>query len=105
MSRLSKADKVAIGELTVNLLGQSHVMVAKARLVSTQTGMSYGSMTMQNWSPEVIKKLEELRALMEQELESVFFDEGGAVAPRGPSPREAGGLGEMFEGDGHAPQV
>lgn len=102
MSRLARADKVAVGEIHVNLLGPSHTMTVKARLVSTKTGGSFATMTVQHWSPATIKKLEELRLCMEEELELLFFDEGG-TGTTSSSSREIGGLGEHLDGDDLAP--
>lgn len=103
MSRFSKVDKIAVGELQVNMLGPTHTMVVKAKLVSSKTGASYGSMTVQHWPPEVLQKLEELKRAAEEHLESLFFDEGTQGASGGSSPREVGGLGEHLEGDELAP--
>lgn len=103
MSRLSKADKIAMGEISINFLGPSHTMVGKAKLVSTRNGASYGSMTVQHWSPVVLSKLEELRLVMEEELEQMFFDEGADGGVSASSPRDEGGLGEHLGDDDVAP--
>lgn len=103
MSRLAKPDKVSIGEIHVNLLGPSHTMTAKARLVSTKTGDSFGSMTVQHWSSATLKKFEELRHCMEEDLELLFFEDGGSTVGATTSPRDVGGLGEHLDGDDMAP--
>lgn len=102
MSRICHVDKIAIGEISVNFLGATHAMTAKAKLVSTKNGASYGSMTMQHWSPDILAKLAELRAAMEEEIEEVFFDEGRTTTSR-VGVREEGGLGEHLNGDDLAP--
>lgn len=108
MSRLAKFDKVTIGEVTIGFLGVTHTMVAKAKLVSTKTGTSFGSTTIQHWSPAVLAKLDELKLMMETEMEDTFFDEGrtsATPATQRNMPDISGGLREFLGEDDTAPSA
>lgn len=104
MSRMAKFDKIAIGEISVNFLGPSHTMVAKAKLVSLKNGASYGSSTIHNWSPAVMEKLTELAEMMEAEIERTFFDDGQeSSAAKKTSTQQ--GIGEFLDNDELAPPM
>lgn len=98
--RLANFDRAVIGEISVNFLGPTLSLVAKSKLVSTQNGLSYGSATIQHWTPKVMEKLDELKALMEQEIEQAIFTGGDTRT----SATSEGGLGEQFSED-EAPSV
>jgi len=102
MSRLAKADRIVVGELTANLLGaHGGALVVKGKIVSTRSGASFGSMTFQNWSPTVLKKFKELLEVMEADMEAAFFDEEGHSVPA--PTKDEGGLSEHLDGDEVAP--
>lgn len=96
MSRVANFDKVVVGELRATLLGQKS-LVAKFKFVNTKTGRSYGSTTSATWSDAVWAKFNELKELMENEVDAVMFEEGES-----PQTME-NGLGELFEED--APSI
>ncbi len=91
--RSAKFDKVALGEASISFLGPTLSFTAKFKLVSSKTGESFGSSTIQHWSPAVIEKLKELRAMMEYEVEEEIF-EGSSTSTVSTS-----GIGEQFEED------
>lgn len=99
MSRVAKFDKVVLGELSSNFFGAGSIK-AKAMFVAAETGRTYGSLVVERWSPAVLQKLAELRALMESELERTVFEDGGdqGGSPDG-SISSTGGLAEHLLGD------
>lgn len=105
--RVAKFDKIALGEVTINLLGPTLSMVAKAKLVSTKNGASYGSTTIQHWSPTVVEKLKELQALMERDIETAIFVDGDTESYPTTTfvpGQNKGGLSEFLTGE-EAPSV
>lgn len=93
---------IAVGELTVNFLESPAKVVAKGAFINTATGATHGWTTCQQWSPETIIKLKELRALLEQDMVAVHFSDAassfsGVVSP--PTPR-GGQIREGFKGLG-----
>jgi hypothetical protein len=102
----AKFDGIALGELQANFLGTNTKLTAKAAFVSSESGFTHGWTTMEQWSPETLSKLKELRTLMEADLARVHFS--GAAGPASPglhfsSPVPEGGLGEYVNGD--APSI
>lgn len=94
----AKFDGLALGEGTFSFLGATVHLEAKAAFVSTKTGDTHGWTKSTQWSPAVIAKLQELRALMEADLGRIHLQDGGEVlttGARGVAPAvESGGLGE-----------
>lgn len=90
MSRQAAFDKVALGELTINVITDKQ-LVGKFKLVDSKTGKSFGSTTMNAWSANVWQKFNELREALEEEAENILFEEGDT-----PAISAAKGLGELF---------
>jgi hypothetical protein len=95
----AKFDGMALGEGTFSFLGATVHLEAKAAFINTKTGDTHGWTKNTQWSPAVIEKLQELRALMEADLGRIHLQEGGEVLVAGAPTRtprivEAGGLGE-----------
>lgn len=99
MSRLVRFDKVAMGEVTINFLGPTVQLIAKAKLVSTTTGDSFGSMTLQHWSPATIAKLGELRSQMELDAERMVFEDSPTGEQQNKSREFLSGIGEHLDDD------
>ena len=99
----AKFDALAIGELTVNFLGPTTKVVAKAAFVASETGHTHGWTTNESWSPETIQKLRELRQAMEMDLAKIHFGDGvSAIATEGLQV-PAAGLGEFLSnGEGRS---
>jgi hypothetical protein len=102
----AKFDGIALGEMTANFLGTGTRLTAKAAFVNSTSGHTHGWTTQEQWSPETITKLTELRTLMEADLARTHF--AGAAGPAAPglhftSPAPEGGLGEHVAGD--APSI
>jgi hypothetical protein len=102
-----KFDGVTIGEFTAIFMGPTLDFKAKAAFVNSKTGQTHGWTTNQTWSPPVVAKLQELRALMEADLGAVHF-EGGGEQHEAPTQRHdvrpPTGLGEHV-GEGGIEQV
>jgi hypothetical protein len=97
----AKFDSIAVGEVTCSFLGPTIHLEAKAAFVGSKSGDTHGWTTNSQWTPVVMEKLRELRALMEIELGQIHFDGAELVtAPIGAAPQGAspGGLGERFGG-------
>ena len=102
-----KFSGLAIGELTLNKLGPTLKLEAKAAFVDPKTGSTHGWTTGSQWSPTTIAKLGELLALMEMDMGRAHF-EGGGVPLEGaivgtPGPQQGrltpmGGLSEHVVG-------
>jgi hypothetical protein len=94
----ARFDGLAILEGSFNFLGSGMKLEGKAAFVSTKTGDTHGWTTNTQWSPQVVEKLKELRALMELDLGRLHLEGGGEilVAPAGVVPTASGpsGLGE-----------
>ena len=75
-------DGIAAGEVSMNFMGASFRMTAKAAFVNSKTGQTHGWTTHETWSPAIIEKVKELRALLEAEIaQSHFSDVDGARTP------------------------
>lgn len=99
----AKFDGIALGEFTVNFLGPTTKVVAKAAFVGTQSGHTHGWTTNEQWSPETMQKLGELRAAMESDLARVHFTGGDVASSSGVFGGQIGGLGEhLSEGEGRS---
>jgi hypothetical protein len=72
----AKFDGLAVGELSANLLGPMAKLTAKAAFINSETGHTHGWTTNEQWSPETIVKLRELRAAMEADLARIHFGDG-----------------------------
>lgn len=98
--RMAKFDKAAVGELQLNLLGGHTQLTVKFKLVDTTSGRSYASATISSaWSTEILDKLKELTALLEQDAEQRLFTET-ATGPLPSAPST--GIGELFDEEGFA---
>lgn len=101
----AKFDGMAIGEISINFLSPTVHMEAKAAFVNSETGTTHGWTKSAQWSPETMRKLQELKELMEQDLAKVHFvGDGGVQTGASEGGRAAGGLGEFIAGS-EAPQV
>lgn len=94
-----------MGEFSVNLLGTSVQMKAKAAFVDTTTGSTHGWTESSQWSHDTVAKMKELVAMMESDMAKQHFigDTGGAGAgpiEPGARPGMSGGLGEHVGNDG-----
>lgn len=102
----AKFNAIALGEFTVNFLGPTTKVSAKAAFVGTQTGHTHGWTNNEQWSPETMSKLGELRALMEADLAKIHFSDGRDLTEGGPvfgGQVPAGGLAEhLSEGEGRS---
>lgn len=96
----TKFDGLAVGEGSFSFLGATLHLEAKAAFVNSRTGDTHGWTKNTQWSPQVIEKLKELRALMEVDLGHIHLQGGGEVlstaVPLGTAltSTEGGGLGE-----------
>lgn len=102
----AKFDGLALLEGSFSFLGSGVKLDGKAAFVNSKTGDTHGWTSNHQWSPQVIEKLRELRALMEMDLGRLHLDGGGEVlattAPIHTNSVEgalSGGLGEHLEGD------
>jgi hypothetical protein len=100
----ARFDGVAVLEGSFSFLGASNGLEGKAAFVNSKTGDTHGWTTNKQWSPQVLEKLKELRALMEVDLGQLHLEGGGEVlvAPTGAGTvlsesRGTGGLGEHLE--------
>jgi hypothetical protein len=98
--RTARFNGIALGELSVNFLEQPSKVVAKGAFINTQSGATHGWTTCQQWSPDTLAKLKELRELMEQDMAAVHFaDSGyGVIAPA--TTTRSSDLGPKFQGLG-----
>lgn len=104
----TKFDGVVVGEFTAIFMGPTLDFKAKAAFVNSKTGQTHGWTTNQTWSPPVVAKLQELRALMEADLGAIHLEGGGEVvesviAPHRVEPSPTG-LGEHVD-EGSVEQV
>lgn len=94
----AKFDGIAIGEFSVNFLGATVKMNAKAAFVGSESGATYGWTSNEQWSPETIAKLRDLQAAMEADLARIHFSATAelqqAAAPYIGQVPPMGGLGE-----------
>lgn len=99
-----KFDGLAIGEIHVNFLRPTVEMRAKAAFIETTSGATCGWTEGTQWAPDTMKKLDELRAMLERDLASIYF--AGEARPANSSPTTSTsrqGLGEHLDED--APPV
>lgn len=75
----AKFDSIAVGEGAFSFLGSTLSLEAKAAFVNSKTGDTHGWTKNAQWSPQVIEKLKELRALMEVDLGQLHLEGGGEV--------------------------
>ncbi len=97
----AKIDSIAVGEISASFLGATVHLEAKAAFANSKTGDTHGWTKNAQWTPPVLEKLKELRALMEMDLGRIHFEsteliETGAPAARGVR-FEGGGLGEHLD--------
>lgn len=94
----AKFDAIALGEGSFSFLGSTIHLEGKAAFVSARSGDTHGWTKNTNWSPAVIEKLSELRALMEVDLGQLHLEDGGealsTAARRVPVAGGPGGLSE-----------
>jgi hypothetical protein len=98
-----KVTGLAMGEFSVNLLGTTVQMKAKAAFVDSRTGATHGWTEGNQWSHGTIEKMRELVLLMEADMARQHFESGGSTeSPIDPTakPGMSGGLGEHIGGDG-----
>jgi hypothetical protein len=103
----AKFDGIALGEFSVNFLGPTLKMSAKAAFVGTESGATYGWTSNEQWSPETIAKLRDLQTAMEADLARIHFgataETQQSAAPYIGQVPPVGGLGEhLGEGDGRS---
>lgn len=97
--REAKFNGIALGELSVNFMESPAKIHAKAAFINTQTGQTHGYTTCHQWSPDVIEKLRELRALMERDVSALHFVDA-VVSSASPTTTGSGGMKEGFTGLG-----
>jgi hypothetical protein len=99
-------DALAVGEVTINLLGPTINMTAKAAFIDSVTGSTCGWTNNTQWSHETIAKMKELTLLLERDIAHNHFSGSSEVAaspvPHAPNVASTG-LGEHL-GD-EPPQV
>lgn len=88
-----------MGELRLNAI-KHHALSADMVFVNTETGTSFGRMTIESWSPEVTAKLRELMAAMEADAERLVFEQVRSTAVSMESEK---GIGEIFSDDSAPP--
>jgi len=94
----AKFDGLALGEGSFNFLGPTTHLEAKAAFINSQTGDTHGWTKNIAWSPAVMEKLKELRALMEADLGRIHLSGGDFASPySAPNRPDMGGLGEHLE--------
>lgn len=93
---------LAMGEGSFSFLTPTVQLKAKAAFIDPDTGKTHGwTETGAGWSPETIRKLEELKECMERDLAAVHF-EGHESSSSGITRKPAGapsGLGEHLQAD------
>jgi len=89
----TKFDGLAVGEGSFSFLGTTVHLEVKAAFVSSTTGDTHGWTKNTQWSPAVIAKLSELRALMEIDLGRLHLQDGGEVLVGPGNMAVAGGVG------------
>lgn len=103
-------DGLAVMEFSCNFLGETVHLEAKAAFVQTSDvgehkgGITHGSTIGTRWSVETMKKLNELRDAMEQDLAQRHFRDAGAGAP-GITAGDVGGIGENLEDEDGTRQI
>lgn len=103
----SKIDSVTVGEFTAVFLGPEKKVVAKGAFLNSRTGETHGWTQHAQWGEATLKKLQELKLLMEVDLAKAHLEGVESTTPgAGPSPEEGlrfrdeerrGGLGEFLE--------
>lgn len=92
----AKFDGIAIGEFTVNFLDHTTKLHAKAAFVASESGLTHGWTTNEQWTPTTMEKLRELRTAMENDLAAIHFS-GAFSAGNVPSAdTRSTGLGEFL---------
>jgi hypothetical protein len=100
---IAKFDAIAVGEFTVNFLGPTTKVTAKAAFVATESGFTHGWTTNESWSPETIQKLRELRQAMETDLARIHFGADAAMPGQEGLQVPTAGLAEFLnEQDGRS---
>jgi hypothetical protein len=101
----AKFDSIAVGEIAVSFLGPTVTVEAKAAFVNSKSGETHGWTKNTQWTPAVIEKLRELRALMEVDLGQIHLEGGGEIlvttaanTSSSVGAEASGGLGERFGG-------
>ncbi len=89
--RTAKFDRVAVAELTVNMLENPPLVKAKAAFVSSQTGATHGYTTCTNWSPATLAKLTELAQVMEADIAKFHFEDAASSSTPTTSSGKFGG--------------
>jgi len=102
----AKFDGIAVGEFSVNRLGPTIKMQAKAAFVGSQSGQTHAWTTNDEWTPATIEKLRDLLTAMEMDLARIHFAESNPV-PTSANPwqgeQRGSGLGEFLsEGEGRS---
>ena len=105
-----RADGLAVARITVDFLVNPVKVHALAALIHTEGGQTLGwsEGEASTWSPETMKKLQELRDAMEGDLAGRLFHErqdGSAVTDTAPSGMNLGGLGEHLGEPVDAPSI
>lgn len=91
MSREVKYDKIIPFEISIDSSRTSPVLQCKAALVSSEDGVTHGSTTNVNWSPETFKRLASLIVSMTNDLEERHFTDGEGTRSDD-DPSSAGGF-------------
>ena len=81
-----RIDGVALGEVTLNLLGPEPVLTAKYALTNTVSGTRFGAGTRSHWSSDTLQRLTDLVEAMEKDCASDIFEPGDSTTLSGVSP-------------------
>lgn len=72
-------------------------LVAHAAFINTKTGETYGRTTCRRWSKETMRRLEEFKQAIEQDIGKMVFE--GEPSGLTKSPEDMGGIAEHAAGD------
>jgi len=96
-------DGVLVGELSVSFIDSPSVLSAKAAFVNRSTGRTHGWTSNAQWSPATLRKLQELRDAMEDDLAEIHFREGRTAQGGAPglnlTPKRPPGLGDHLDAE------
>jgi len=94
-------DGLAILEFEYRFVSGGSQLEAKAAFVHSKSGATHGSTTCYSWSPETMKKLNELLDAMESDLAARHFSESSTPI----TPESFGGIGEVLADEDDVKQI
>jgi hypothetical protein len=96
-------DGILVGEFSVSFIESPSVLSAKAAFVNKTTGHTHGWTSNAQWTPATLRKLQELREAMEEDLAEIHFREGRAAQGGGPglglTPKRPLSLGDHLDAE------